>query len=223
MSEELLQLDREIRSCKRCGEALERHPENPPNIMRGVAPKPILSDPMQAPVMLIGQAPGLTEYQTGKPFSGPAGGGIRRLFADCGLPHSDFDRIVYQTSAVKCFPGRRRNKDRWEDRPPCGAMRRFCSAFLTRQINAIRPSLIVTLGGVAAEVFDRIRRLPRRKLSQVHGTLETWEGIAILYLAHTSGTSRFSNEPANRAKQERAKAILAQELNRLKSPDGAWS
>lgn len=221
MSEGLLQLNREIRSCERCGKALERHPESPPNIMRGVVPKPILSDPMQAPLMLIGQAPGLTEYQTGRPFSGQAGGGIRQLFADCGLPHSDFDRIVYQTSAVKCFPGRRQNKDRWEDRPPCSAMRRHCSDFLTRQIKAVRPILIVTLGGVAAEVLDTIRRLPRRKLSQVHGTLETWDGISILYLAHTSGTSRFFNEPANRAKQERAKTILAQELNRLKGPGDA--
>ena len=102
-------------------------------------------------------------------------------------------------------------------------MRRSCSDFLKRQIKAIRPSLIVTLGGVAAEVLDRIRRLPRRTLSEVHGTSETWEGIAILYLAHTSGTSRFFNEPANRAKQKRAIAILAQELNRLKSRDGAWS
>lgn len=208
-------LESEIRSCTRCAMLLAVHPENPPRSMHGVLPKPIMSEPMRAPVMLIGQAPGLTEYETGRPFSGQAGDGIRKLFADCGVDPADFDRIVYQTSAVKCFPGRKKNKERWEDRQPSGVMLRYCSGFLERQINAVRPHLVVAMGGVATKAFDQIRGLPRRKLSDVLGTSESWQGITIVYLAHTSGGSRFLNDQANRIKQDRAKAILSSEVASL--------
>ena len=97
-------LDWEIRSCTRCAALLAAHPENPPTAMRSVVPRPVLSPPMRAPLMLVGQAPGLTEYTTGSPFSGQAGHAIRQLFSSCGVPFMDFDRLVYQTSAVKCFP-----------------------------------------------------------------------------------------------------------------------
>jgi uracil-DNA glycosylase family 4 len=202
VSLELLQLDTEIRKCTRCSAILGAHPENPPRVMQCVQPRPILSEPMRAPVMLVGQAPGLTEYQTGRPFSGQAGGGIRQVFAECGLAPADFDRIVYQTSAVKFFPGRRRNKMRWEDRAPCAEMRMSCTKFLERQIAAIQPTLIVTLGAMAAEVVDSIRLVRRRTLSIVLGTSEIWMGRVIIYLAHTSGGSRFLNDPKNRAKQD---------------------
>jgi uracil-DNA glycosylase len=212
ISPKFYELDQEIRKCTRCAMVLNTHPENPPISTNRVHPRPILSEPMRAKVMLIGQAPGLTEYQTGRPFSGQAGGGIRQLFSECGITPRDFDQIVFQTSAVKCFPGRKRNKERWEDRPPCGEMRRSCSDFLKRQIDIIQPSLIVTLGAVAAEALDKIRALPRRTLSDVLGTSEKWQDIVIVKLAHTSGGSRFLNNPINRAKQQRAKAALSSEL-----------
>lgn len=206
-------LDREIRNCTKCASVLSAHPEDPPKVMRLVEPRPILSAPMQAPVMLIGQAPGLTEYRTGRPFSGPAGDGIRSIFSDCGLPRSEFDRTVYQTSAVKCFPGRRPNKDRWEDRPPCPAMQRHCGLYLKQQIDVVRPSLIVAMGVVATAVLDRMRNIPVRKLSEVVGVSELWQDKTVVYLAHTSGGSRFLNDPENRAKQEQAKAILKLKLS----------
>ncbi len=204
-----IDLDREIRNCTRCAAVLAVHPENPPQSMRGVQPKPILSRPMCTPVMLVGQAPGLTEYETGRPFTGQAGDGVRKLFSECGVDPADFDRVVYQTSAVKCFPGRKKNKERWEDRAPCRTMLEYCSHYLERQINAVQPNLIVAMGAVATKVFDQIRCLPRRKLSDVLGTSEIWRGITIVYLAHTSGGSRFLNDHANRFKQDRAKEILS--------------
>ena len=214
--DELRSLDREIRQCSRCSAILNRHPENPPYSHELVEPKPVLSEPIPAQVMLIGQAPGLTEYQTGRPFAGQAGGGIRRLFAECGLASDHFDRIVYQTSAVKCFPGRKQSKDRWEDRVPCAAMRNSCSTFLRRQIDVVEPKIIVTLGIVAAQALDMIRGVNRRRMLDVLGTSDLWQQKTIVYLAHTSGGSRFLNLPANRAKQDRAKAILSSEFARLK-------
>lgn len=211
----LVELDQEIRDCVLCADILGNHPENPPDFSSGVKPKPILSKPISAHIMLIGQAPGLTEYRTGSPFSGPAGEAIRRFFSECGLPAGTFDQIVYQTSAVKCFPGRKRNKDRWEDRQPCAIMTRSCSSFLERQIKIIDPKLIITMGSVATAALDKLRSMPRRTLSEAMGKSETWDGTALVHLAHTSGASRFLNNPVNRAKQELAKAALRSELARL--------
>jgi uracil-DNA glycosylase family 4 len=208
-------LDCEIRSCTRCAAVLAAHPENPPTAMRSVVSRPVLSPPMRAPLMLIGQAPGLTEYTTGRPFSGQAGDAIRQLFSSCGVPFMDFDRLVYQTSAVKCFPGRRKNRERWEDRPPCTTMLSHCSDFLARQIEEMQPKIIITLGSVAARALDKLRGIPRRPLSDVVGTTEHRGGTVIVFLAHTSGGSRFLSDESNKLKQERGKAAIASAVQSL--------
>jgi uracil-DNA glycosylase family 4 len=172
---------------------------------------------MLAPVILVGQAPGPTEYKTGKPFSGQAGERIRQLFADAGLPKTEFDRTVYQTSAVKCFPGQKRNMHAWEDRVPCAAMRDACSGFLAQQIELVQPSLIVAMGGFASAVLDRLRGISGRPIAAVVGTLEVWGPIRLVYLAHTSPRNRWHNDPANREKQKAAMAILRTEIATLRA------
>lgn len=206
---EFFELDRDIRGCIRCAGLLAPHPEDPPAVLTSVTPKPVVSRLMRAPVMLVGQAPGLTEYRTEQPFSGQAGREVRKLFAEAGLHPSKFDEVVYQTSAVKCFPGRKQNGEKWEDRPPCSAMLGNCSDFLGRQIRVVRPEIIVLLGLIAIKCFDKLLKRPStRRLSDVVGTSEIWVGIRIVYLAHTSGGSRWHNKLENKAKQTRGKAIL---------------
>ena len=65
-----------------------------------VVPRPVFLLPMWVRLMLVGQAPGLTEDKTGKPFSGQAGSGARALFTECRLRESEFNRAAYQTSAA---------------------------------------------------------------------------------------------------------------------------
>src|SRR5262245_24360687 len=123
-------LNEEIQICNKCASILCAHPENPPARMAPVRSRPVLSTPTRAQVLLIGQAPGLTEYTSGNPFSGQAGSGIREVFSSCGLGPADFDRRVYQTSAVKCFPGRFLDRGKWKDRQPCADMLQNCASFL---------------------------------------------------------------------------------------------
>lgn len=208
----LLGLDREIRSCIRCEDILVGRPDDPPSSDRALHSRPILSPPSLAPIMLIGQAPGLTEYRTGQPFSGGAGGSIRDLFAKCGLSRTEFDRHVYQTSIVKCFPGRKRNRNRYEDRVPCSKMRSNCIGYLRRQIDLVLPRLIIPLGGFASREVDRLRNIKRRKLAELVGEIERWNGMTIIYLPHTSGASRFRNDSANREKLYRARELLSMAL-----------
>ncbi|MGM0427298.1 MAG: uracil-DNA glycosylase family protein [Thermodesulfobacteriota bacterium] len=69
--------------------------------------------------MLIGQPPGLREYETGKPFHGHTGQNIRRVFEDIGI--SDFDEYAWSSAVVKCYPGRKlvKSKRRQGFEDPC--------------------------------------------------------------------------------------------------------
>jgi len=208
----LFDLDREIRDCRRCELILSNWPDDPPSSHAPVRPRPILSRPGLTRILLIGQAPGLTEYRGGLPFSGGAGRGIRDLLAKCGLQSSEFDKYVYQTSIMKCFPGRRLNKTRYEDRIPCASMTANCIGFLGQQIELISPRLIITLGGFAVTQLDRLRKIKRRNLSEVVGRSDQWNEARIVYLPHTSGSSRFLNDPANLQSFLAAQNLLSKEL-----------
>ena len=70
-----------LRSCTRCASLLATKAVDPANSTETVEPRPIVRPLKLRKVMLIGQAPGLTEYKTGEPFSGQAGKDVRELFA----------------------------------------------------------------------------------------------------------------------------------------------
>lgn len=212
----LEQLDAEIRACSRCADGLALHPVNPPCRLEKVVPRPVLSTPFSAAIMLIGQAPGLTEYDSGLPFQGQAGKEIRSFFAACGVSSDEFDRVVYQTSAVKCFPGRKANKGRWEDRQPDSKMLQICSDFLRSQIDMVNPHILVCLGGVAAKAIDNLRGYPGRKLGEVAGNVEEWGDRYIVFLAHTSRSSRFLNDEENRRRQRQGELLLKQAVGILR-------
>ncbi len=205
-------LDREIRSCAKCEEILRKWPVDPCVADIVVGPRPILSQPRVSPVMLIGQAPGPTEYRSGLPFTGGAGDKIKSIFAQSGLPTMNFDEFVYQTSVVKCFPGRKINSTsgRAEDRVPCRVMTNSCSPFLAKQIDLCNPSLIVTLGGFAANGVNRLAGFEIVKLGKLVGNKVDWNNRTVIYFPHTSGTNRFLNSPVNVELFNRAKKHLSE-------------
>lgn len=132
-----------IRSCRRCEHKLAEY---------GVEPRPIFWG-AEYPVVVIGQAPGITEYRENAPFQGAAGKSLRALFESCGL--ADFDRKVYQTSVAKCFPGGQANSS--TDRRPSASEVKNCAPFLVSQMALLKPRLIVILGSLAWESFASIR------------------------------------------------------------------
>ncbi len=86
----LISLENEIKQCNICKSILEIY---------NINPKPIFSGFKKADILLIGQAPGITEYKVGKPFQGSAGESIKKLFKECGL--HNFDDLVYQKFRVR--------------------------------------------------------------------------------------------------------------------------
>ena len=92
-----------------------------------------------AQLMFVGEAPGADEDQQGEPFVGRAGQLLNNMIAAMGLRRED----VYIANVIKCRPPGNRTPERDE----CET----CSPFLMRQIDVIRPIVIVALGAVAAK------------------------------------------------------------------------
>jgi uracil-DNA glycosylase family 4 len=105
-----------------------------------------------ARIMLIGEGPGWHEDQQGRPFVGNAGKFLNELLAIAGL---DRDR-VFITNVVKCRPPG--NRDPFPDEIAA------CAPYLERQIAAIDPEIVVTLGR-----FSMSRWFPGERISKIHG------------------------------------------------------
>jgi uracil-DNA glycosylase len=109
-----------------------------------------------AEVMLIGEAPGAEEDRQGKPFVGPSGQLLDRMLATIGLDRT----TVYITNVIYWRPP--------GNRSPTPAEIAACQPFLERQIELIRPKLIVFVGGIAARgllgVKEGVTKLRGRRL-----------------------------------------------------------
>jgi DNA polymerase len=105
--------------------------------------------------MIVGEAPGQNEDQQGLPFVGAAGQLLNQLLAGIGVAREE----VYITNIIKCRPP--------ANRDPLPAEVTACSAYLDRQIELIRPVVILLLGRHAVQ-----RLLPGSAgISRVHGQL----------------------------------------------------
>lgn len=205
--------DAELSACRKCASYLAATPVDPTTSSRCVEPRPIVSGIRIKPILLIGQAPGITEYESGKPFQGQAGQKIREIFREVGVV--DFDASVYSSAVVKCFPGRKLRKvgdptSKAEDRVPSAAMIRNCRPFLERQISLVNPQVIVTLGGLPLKAYLDVagRTEPRLTLDNFVGKSQDWNGRTVVFFPHTSGGARWLNSQENRALFSSAKSLL---------------
>ena len=110
--------------------------------------------PAHAEIMFIGEGPGFHENEQGRPFVGAAGKFLDQLLAQAGVTRAD----VWIGNVVKCRPP--------ENRDPLPDELSACDLYLERQIEAINPSIIVTLGRFSMGKF-----MKGAKISQVHGEM----------------------------------------------------
>ena len=111
--------------------------------------------PENAEIMLIGEGPGFNENEQGRPFVGAAGNFLNELLAQAGLKRSD----VWIGNVVKCRPP--------GNRDPLPDELAACNEYLERQIAAIQPKIIITLGR-----FSMGKYMPGVKITQVHGQMK---------------------------------------------------
>jgi uracil-DNA glycosylase len=217
MKEVYQAFDDELRNCQQCAATMAKFPVDPRRSEVRVEPRPIITNIRSKPIMLIGQAPGLTEYETGKPFQGGAGQEIRRIFEENGISRLKFDELVYSSAVVKCFPGSKPNlrsgKVR-EDALPSAQMIRNCQPFFEGQIKLVDPKIIVTLGGLPLKSYLKLRgrKTNEIKLENFVGNKEVWNGRTVIFFPHTSGASRWLNSSENRKLFQKAKDLLKSEV-----------
>ncbi len=110
--------------------------------------------PADAEIMLIGEGPGFHENEQGRPFVGAAGNFLNELLAQAGLKRTD----VWIGNVVKCRPP--------GNRDPQPEELAACDEYLERQIAAINPKIIITLGR-----FSMGKYMPDVRISSVHGQM----------------------------------------------------
>jgi uracil-DNA glycosylase len=148
--------------------------------------------------MVVGQAPGVTEAEAGRPFNGPSGRRLFRWLAEAGWDETTFRATQYMTAVTKCYPGKARGGK--GDRVPTRAEQKLCTPFLEEELRLVQPALIIPVGGLAVRRF-----LGPVRLAEVVGTrLQDPEGRWIVPLPHPSGASLWLNRPENRERVGRA-------------------
>lgn len=153
-------------------------------------------------VMVIGQAPGHLSVERGRPFMGPGGVLLDKWLQRAGYAPGALHREVYIASLTRCFPGK--NPRGGGDRKPSPPELALCRPFLERELEIVRPSAVLLVGGMAIEAF-----LGPAKLDEVVGTAVEREGVHLLPLPHPSGVSRWLNTPDHQALLNEGLAHLA--------------
>ncbi len=141
-----------------------------------------------ADIVFIGEAPGWNEDQQGRPFVGQAGKYLDQLLASINLNRTQ----VYITNIIKTRPP--------GNRDPLPIEVANCRQWLDRQLEIIRPRIIVTLGR-----HSLVRFLPGKTISRAHGTASPWNGITCFALYH----------PAAALRQASLRAIIEADIRKL--------
>ncbi len=158
-------IKQEIGDCKRCKLCKGRK-----NIVFGVG------NP-NAELMFVGEGPGADEDEQGEPFVGRAGQLLTKIIQAMGLKRED----VYIANCVKCRPPNNRNPEPDE--------LETCMPFLTKQIEAIKPKIIVCLGATAAKDILKTE-VP---ISKLRGKFLDWNGYKLMPTFHPAFLLRNPN------------------------------
>jgi DNA polymerase len=155
MAAELDLIAAEVRACTQC------------KLHQGAKQGVPGEGPATAEIMFVGEGPGFHEDQQGRPFVGPSGKFLEELLGNIGLKRED----VFIANVVKHRPPQ--NRDPEPDEIAA------CAGYLERQIAAINPAVIVTLGRYSMAKF-----FPNAKISAIHGQARLVNGRVVVAMFH---------------------------------------
>jgi DNA polymerase len=150
-------LSKDIGDCKRCRLSKERT-----NIVFGEGNS-------DARLMFIGEAPGREEDSQGRPFVGDAGMLLTRLIEKMGFKRVD----VYIANIIKCRPPMNRDPEKDEIES--------CRGFVEKQIEIIKPEVIISLGRIASQTLIGNTGL---KMTSIRGNFFDYKGILLMPTFH---------------------------------------
>lgn len=158
--------------------------------------------PADAEIMLIGEGPGFNENEQGLPFVGQSGQFLSELLAQAGLKREE----VWIGNVVKCRPP--------GNRDPLPEELAACDKYLERQIAAINPKIIITLGRFSMGKF-----LPGVKISAVHGQMRQIGSRFVIAMFHPAAALHQPPlKPAILADFARLPALLEEARAKLTPP-----
>lgn len=222
-TDSLSRLQQEMRECRLCLQA-----------GHDIVPGAVFSRGQANGVMLIGQAPGVTEVEAKRPFNAGSGRRLFQWLGAAGWEEDDFRQRHYMTAVTKCYPGKGKNGK--GDRVPSRAEQKLCRPFLEREIRLVKPVLMILVGGLAIKLL-----YPKSvRLKEIIGTAvyfppatlsdplnfnltdtqpvtvaelptlakETVHGRFVVPLPHPSGASLWPNKAENKALIRQAIDIL---------------
>jgi len=152
-SDQFATLHTELRACRRCLE--EGY---------WIVPGPVFSGGPEARVMLIGQAPGVTEGQVKRPFNAGSGKRLFQWLGEAGWDESEFRANAYMTAVTKCYPGPSGNGK--GDRVATPFEQALCRPWLEQEIRLVNPQLMILVGGLAIKLLYP----PSARLNELIGT-----------------------------------------------------
>jgi uracil-DNA glycosylase len=159
-----------------------------------------------SPILLVGQAPGDREPLLGRPFAWTAGKQLFRWLATIGADETRFRERVYMAAVCRCFPGKNPGGG---DRVPNPEEIRACRPWLDREIDLLKPELILPIGRLAIEQF-----LPARPLVEQVGQLHRIELAGrttdVIPLPHPSGASTWPRSEPGKTLTAAALLLLAE-------------
>jgi uracil-DNA glycosylase len=131
----------------------------------------------QATWMVVGEAPGEQEDLQGEPFVGAAGQLLDRMLAALQLTRSGGDEVplaqrVYIANTLKCRPPRNRN--------PAPEELQRCEPFLVRQIELLRPRIILAMGRFAVQALLRTDE----PIGRLRGRVHRYQGVPLVVTYH---------------------------------------
>lgn len=151
---------------------------------------------ISADVMFVGEAPGKTEDEIGRPFVGAAGKLLDKFFQAIDVARED----VYITNLVKCRPPLNRDPDPKEQV--------VCMKYLLKEIEFVSPKILVCLGRISAKALIN----ENFKITAEHGRFFLKNGIYLMGMYHPAALLRF---PMKREQTMQDFLILKQKMQEL--------
>lgn len=125
------------------------------NCIKAVGPK-------TAKIMIVGLGPGQEECRTKVPFTGKSGNKLMECLQAAGIKKDE----VFLTNLIRCRPPRiEKTKGKVEDRKPLIKEIRACHEYLEKEIEEVRPNVIILLGNVVTKFM-----LGKSGITTIHGS-----------------------------------------------------
>ena len=148
--------DNEVRGCVKCR-------------LSNVRTRTVFGEgDVDAKLFFIGEGPGENEDQTGRPFVGRAGQLLDRMIVARGLSRAQ----VFIANIVKCRPP--------QNRMPALDEAAICTPYLVRQLEIVRPRVIVTLGLSSTRYMLQVNST----MGKLRGQWQAWRGIKLMPTFH---------------------------------------